>query len=60
MDTNIVRKGAVSAKKDEILLIPINMRDGSFICKGKGMMIGINLLLNGAGRLMSRSKLRIT
>ncbi|MBQ7365305.1 MAG: RtcB family protein, partial [Clostridia bacterium] len=32
----ILRKGAVSAKKGEILLIPINMRDGSLICRGKG------------------------
>ena len=35
-ESNIVRKGAVSAKKGEKLLIPINMRDGSLICIGKG------------------------
>ncbi len=35
-DSNIVRKGAVSAKEGEKLLIPINMRDGSLICVGKG------------------------
>ncbi|MDE6691227.1 MAG: RtcB family protein, partial [Clostridia bacterium] len=35
-DEMILRKGAVSAKKDERLLIPINMRDGSLICVGKG------------------------
>jgi len=35
-DTMILRKGAVSAKKGEKLLIPINMRDGSLICIGKG------------------------
>ena len=32
----ILRKGSVSAKKGEKLLIPINMRDGSLICVGKG------------------------
>lgn len=56
MDTNIVRKGAVSAKKDEILLIPINMRDGSLICKGKGNDDWNQSAPHGAGRLMSRSK----
>lgn len=35
-ETMILRKGAVSAKKGEKLLIPINMRDGSLICVGKG------------------------
>ncbi len=32
----ILRKGAVSAQAGEKLLIPINMRDGSLICVGKG------------------------
>ena len=35
-ESMILRKGAVSAKKGEKLLIPINMRDGSLICIGKG------------------------
>ena len=35
-DNMILRKGAVSAQNDEKLLIPINMRDGSLICIGKG------------------------
>ena len=35
-DSNIIRKGAVSAKYGEKLLIPINMRDGSLLCAGKG------------------------
>jgi RNA-splicing ligase RtcB len=55
-DSNIVRKGAVSAKKDEMLLIPINMRDGSLICMGKGNDDWNNSAPHGAGRLMSRSK----
>jgi len=32
----ILRKGAVSSEKGEMLLIPINMRDGSLLCVGKG------------------------
>ena len=31
-----MRKGAVSAKKGERLIIPMNMRDGSLVCVGKG------------------------
>lgn len=52
---NMVRKGAVSAKKDEILLIPINMRDGSLICKGKGNPDWNYSAPHGAGRLYSRN-----
>jgi RNA-splicing ligase RtcB len=59
-DSNIVRKGAVSAKKDEMLLIPINMRDGSLICMGKGNDDWNNSAPHGAGRLMSRSKAKET
>ena len=50
----ILRKGAVSAKKDEILLIPINMRDGSLICKGKGNPDWNYSAPHGAGRLFGR------
>lgn len=55
-DYNIIRKGAVSARKDEILLIPINMRDGSLICKGKGNLDWNNSAPHGAGRLYSRNE----
>lgn len=55
-DTNIVRKGAVSARKDEMLLIPINMRDGCIIGIGKGNDDWNQSAPHGAGRLMSRSK----
>ena len=51
----ILRKGAVSAKKGEKLLIPINMRDGSLICIGKGNDDWNCSAPHGAGRLMSRS-----
>ncbi len=54
MESNIVRKGAVSAKKGEKLLIPINMRDGSLICVGKGDTEWNCSAPHGAGRLFSR------
>lgn len=55
-DNMILRKGAVSAQKDEKLLIPINMKDGSLICKGKGNSEWNYSAPHGAGRLMSRTK----
>lgn len=54
--SNIVRKGAISAKKGEKLLIPINMRDGCIIGIGKGNADWNYSAPHGAGRLMSRSK----
>ena len=54
LGTNIVRKGAVSAKKGEKILIPLNMRDGSLICIGKGNDDWNQSAPHGAGRLMSR------
>lgn len=51
----ILRKGAVSARKGEKLLIPINMRDGSLVCIGKGNNDWNQSAPHGAGRLMSRS-----
>jgi len=55
-DTMILRKGSVSAKAGEKLLIPINMRDGSLICVGKGNPDWNYSAPHGAGRLMSRAK----
>jgi RNA-splicing ligase RtcB len=54
IDTMILRKGSVSAKSGERLLIPINMRDGSLICIGKGNEDWNKSAPHGAGRLMSR------
>lgn len=56
MDRMILRKGAVSANKNETLIIPINMRDGSIICKGKGNSDWNYSAPHGAGRMFSRSK----
>lgn len=55
IDKMILRKGAVSAQSGETLIIPINMRDGSLICTGKGNPEWNCSAPHGAGRLMSRS-----
>lgn len=52
----ILRKGAISAQKGEILVIPLNMRDGVLICKGKGNPDWNYSAPHGAGRLYSRSR----
>ncbi len=56
VENMILRKGAVSAKAGERLLIPINMRDGSLICVGKGNEDWNCSAPHGAGRLMSRAQ----
>lgn len=52
----ILRKGAVSAEEGQRLLIPINMRDGCLIGKGKGNPDWNYSAPHGAGRIMSRSQ----
>jgi len=52
----ILRKGSVSAQKGEKLIIPMNMRDGSLICIGKGNPDWNFSAPHGAGRLMSRGE----
>lgn len=54
MDDMVLRKGAVSARAGELLVIPMNMRDGILICKGKGNPDWNCSAPHGAGRLMSR------
>ena len=54
----IMRKGAVSAYKNERLIIPMNMRDGSLICIGKGNPAWNYSAPHGAGRVMSRTQAR--
>lgn len=58
--SNMVRKGAISAKENEKLLIPINMRDGCIIGVGKGNDDWNKSAPHGAGRIMSRSKAKET
>ena len=56
MDAMILRKGAVSAKVGERLVIPMNMRDGCLLCVGKGNAEWNESAPHGAGRLMSRTE----
>jgi RNA-splicing ligase RtcB len=56
----MIRKGAVSAKIGEKLIIPINMRDGSLICIGKGNNDWNDSAPHGAGRLMGRNEAKRT
>lgn len=53
---NIVRKGAISAHTDEMLVIPMNMRDGVLFCKGKGNAEWNFSAPHGAGRVLSRGE----
>jgi len=59
-EDNIVRKGAISARKEEIVIIPMNMRDGCIIGIGKGNDDWNQSAPHGAGRIMSRMKAKET
>lgn len=54
-DVPVVRKGAVSAKAGEKLIVPMDMAFGSFICVGKGAEGWNCSAPHGAGRAMSRA-----
>lgn len=56
IENQIIRKGAISAQMDEPCLIPLNMRDGTLLCRGKGNEDWNYSAPHGAGRLMSRAK----
>ncbi len=56
LSSMILRKGAISAQQGELVLIPINMRDGSLLCRGKGNPDWNFSAPHGAGRLMSRTQ----
>ena len=53
---HVLRKGAVSALSSERLVIPMNMRDGTLLCAGKGNPYWNYSAPHGAGRIMSRSE----
>lgn len=55
LESNIVRKGAISAKEGERVIIPINMRDGCIIAIGKGNDDWNQSAPHGAGRILSRT-----
>ena len=55
-DDNIIRKGSISAAEGERCIIPLNMRDGSLLCTGKGNPDWNYSAPHGAGRVLSRSQ----
>lgn len=55
-DNNIIRKGSISADSGEKCIIPLNMRDGSLLCVGKGNPDWNCSAPHGAGRIMSRTQ----
>ena len=56
MEDRILRKGSISAYIGEEVLIPINMRDGSIVARGKSNTEYNYSAPHGAGRILSRSK----
>ena len=54
----ILRKGAIAAHEGELVLIPLNMRDGSILARGKGNPEWNYSAPHGAGRIMSRAAAR--
>lgn len=60
LDSMILRKGAISAKRGEVVLIPMNMRDGSLLCEGLGNRDWNESAPHGASRVMSRTQARKT
>jgi tRNA-splicing ligase RtcB len=56
----IHRKGATHSEKDMLGVIPANMKDGSFIVKGKGSELSMNSSSHGAGRVLSRKQAKET
>lgn len=56
LDAMIIRKGAVSAKQGEQLIIPMNMRDGALLCTGLGNEDWNYSAPHGAGRICSRKE----
>lgn len=55
-DENIIRKGSISATEGERCIIPLNMRDGSLLCTGKGNQDWNCSAPHGAGRVLSRTQ----
>ncbi|MDE6369714.1 MAG: RtcB family protein [Muribaculaceae bacterium] len=55
-DDNIIRKGSISAAEGERCIIPLNMRDGSLLCTGKGNPDWNCSAPHGAGRVLSRTQ----
>lgn len=56
--TPILRKGAISAREGEQVIIPINMRDGVILGTGKGNPDWNYSAPHGAGRIMKREDIK--
>lgn len=54
-DSKILRKGAVSANYGQKVLIPLNMKDGTLLCTGRGNWDWLCTAPHGAGRKLSRN-----
>ncbi len=54
LSSPVLRKGAISALKDEDVIIPINMRDGIILGKGKGNKNWNCSAPHGSGRILKR------
>ena len=55
-DKPVLRKGAISAAENEDVIIPINMKDGVILGKGKGNVMWNNSAPHGSGRILSRGE----
>lgn len=59
LSSGILRKGAIAAYPNRRVIIPMNMRDGSLLCVGKGNDDWLCSAPHGAGRLMSRTRAKM-
>ena len=50
----VIRKGSTRAQRDELFAIPMNMEDGTLLCRGRGNPEYNYSAPHGAGRLGSR------
>lgn len=60
MNDHLIRKSSISAHYGETILVPMNMRDGTAVCMGRGNDNWLNSCCHGAGRKMSRSEAKRT
>lgn len=58
VEEKILRKGAISAKSGEFVIIPVNMRDGVIFGRGKGNEDWNKSAPHGAGRILKRTEVK--
>ncbi len=59
-NSHVIRSGAISAERGEKVIIPLNMRDGCILGRGKGNEDWNSSAPHGAGRCMTRRRARQT